>query len=270
MIINNETPEYISVGELSEGFSENMMEPTSGLIGMTLSLYFESGKEMQLTFMDIETMKYRTVDREKEERLISSYLAINPRENIYFIDFVASYGDTRSVSIVVDMNKDIATVITGILPTTDDMSIPILKRAEQGLPLTPVQALIEHALVNTPYKSAKLQHEKTTELIGKRVQFIYSSKDIYEHIYLNENMYTWHCISGSEKGLSDTDKCFYYKIDEDLYLFIWIEKVIPTMGIVVEDLNTLRSYGKIYGYENYSVGKVTNFPVGSYAKIINR
>lgn len=269
MITKNETPEYISVGELSVGFSENIMERTNKLVGKTISLHFESGKKTQLTFIDIETMKYLTIEGEKEERLITSYLAINPRENIYFIDFVASYGDTRSVSIVLDMNKEIATVITGILPTTEEMAIPILKRAEQGLPLTPVQALIEHASVNTPDKSAGLQHEKTADLIGKRVQFIYSSKDIYEHIYLNENMYTWHCISGSEKGLSDTDKCFYYKIDEDLYLFIWIEKVIPTMGIVVEDLTTLRSYGKIYGYENYSAGKVTNFPVGSYAKIIN-
>lgn len=268
--MKNETSEYISVGELSVGFSENIMEPTNNLVDKTISLYFENGKETQLTFMDIETMKYQTIEGEEEERLISSYLAINPRQNIYFIDFVASYGDTRSVSIVLDMNKKIATVITGILPTSEEMSIPILKRVEQRLPLTPVQALIEHASVNTPYKSTGLQHEKTTDLIGKRVQFIYSSKDIYEHIYLNENMYTWHCISGSEKGLSDTDKCFYYKLDEDLYLFIWIEKVIPTMGIVVEDLNTLRSYGKIYGYENYSAGKVSNFPVGSYAKIINR
>lgn len=269
MIMKNETPEYISVGELSVGFSENIMEPTNDLVGKTISLYFENGKETQLTFMDIETMKYLTIEGEKEERLISSYLAINPRENIYFIDFIASYGDTSSVSIVLDMNKGIATVITGILPTTEEMSIPILKRAEQGVSLTPVRTLIEHASVNLPFESATLQHEKTTDLIGKRVQFIYSSKDIYEHIYLNEDKYTWHCISGSEKGLSDTDKCFYYKIDEDFYLFIWIEKVIPTMGIVLEDLNTLRSYGKIYGYENYSVGKVTNFPVGSYAKIIN-
>ncbi len=63
------------------------------------------------------------------------------------------------------------------------------------------------------------------------IKFEFNS-DVYEHIYLNENLYNWHCISGSEKGLSETDECFYYKIDSNLYLFVWIEIVIPALGIV--------------------------------------
>lgn len=44
----------------------------------------------------------------------------------------------------------------------------------------------------------------------------------------------------------------------------------PTVGTVVEDLKSdkMRSYGKIYGYESYDMGKVTNVPVGSYATIV--
>lgn len=35
MSIKNETQAYISVGDLSVGFSENIMEPTDRLIGET-------------------------------------------------------------------------------------------------------------------------------------------------------------------------------------------------------------------------------------------
>ncbi|GIO20440.1 molybdenum cofactor biosynthesis protein F [Oceanobacillus oncorhynchi subsp. incaldanensis] len=268
MRIKNESQEYISVGDLSVGFSENIMEPTERLIGETFTLFYKNGKETKLTFLDIETIKVLTIEGGQEEKHISSYHAINPRENIYFIDFIASYGDTQSISIILDVEKSIATVITGILPTKESVSIPILKRAEESMPLTPVNVYFEHAAVDTLYTESVAKHEQTTDLIGKRVQFEYSGKDVYEHIYINEDKYTWHCISGSEKGLSDTDTCFYYKIDDNFYLFVWIEKVIPTLGIVLEGLDTLRSYGKIYGYEDYEVGRVSNFPVGSYAKVV--
>ncbi|WP_442950766.1 MoaF C-terminal domain-containing protein [Oribacterium sp. KHPX15] len=48
---------------------------------------------------------------------------------------------------------------------------------------------------------------------------------------------------------------------------VWLEKVVPTIGTVIEDLSpeVMRSFGKIAGYESYDHGKVTNFQVGSYA-----
>ncbi|HZH59469.1 MAG TPA: MoaF N-terminal domain-containing protein, partial [Metabacillus sp.] len=187
--------EYISVGELSVGFSENIMEPTDKLMGETLTLYYEDGKLANLFFLDIETIKWSVIDGEQEEKHICSYLAINPRENIFFIDFVASYGDTQSISIVLDLKKNIATVITGILPTKEETDIPILQRAKQFMPLTPVNIKIENVSVNSPMTNNTQIHEKTVDLIGKRLQFQYSERDVYEHIYLNENMYTWHCIS---------------------------------------------------------------------------
>ncbi|WP_112179787.1 MULTISPECIES: molybdenum cofactor biosynthesis F family protein [Paraliobacillus] len=269
MSTGNNTQKFISVGELSVGFSENIIEPTEHLVGKEFSFFYKTGKTGKISFLDRETVKWSELEEDKEVRYISSYTAINPRDNIYFIDFIASYGNTKSISIILDGKKQIATVISGVLPTTAEVSIPMLKRAEQAMPLTSVKANIEHVSVNSPFTESTFQHQETKDLIGKRVQFQYSSKDIYEHIYLNENMCTWHCISGNEKGLSDTDKCFYYKLDEDFYLFIWLEKVIPTMGIVLEDLNVLRSYGKIYGYEDYTAGKISNFPVGSFAKLMN-
>ncbi|TCP30878.1 molybdenum cofactor biosynthesis protein F [Scopulibacillus darangshiensis] len=262
--------DFISVGELSVGFSENMMQPTNRLVGKDFSLYSEGGKKYRLSVVDIETLKCVIEDGDNEEKVICAYTAVMPREDIYFIDFIVSYGETTSMSIVLDYRKKMATVISSILPAADELSIPIIERAKQGKPLTSVNVSIEHASMDSPWTEYTPKHEPTSDLIGKTIEFVYSSKDAYQHTYLNEDSYTWHCIAGNEKGLCDTDQCFYYKLDDKLYLFIWLEKVIPTAGIVIEDLDVMRSYGKIYGYESHQVGRVSNFPVGSYAKIINK
>src|SRR4030067_318111 len=101
------------------------------------------------------------------------------------------------------------------------------------MPITSVQAIFEQAAVDAPFSEVTPGHEKTMDNDAERVQWVYSSKDAYEHIYLNENTYSWHCISGNEKGLADTDRCFYYKVSDKFYLFVWIEKTIPTVGVVL-------------------------------------
>ncbi|WML31755.1 molybdenum cofactor biosynthesis F family protein [Neobacillus sp. OS1-32] len=270
MNIGSNNQEFISVGELSVGFSENMMQPTSDLIGEQFCFYYENGSKAEISFVDIETLKWTKKENGKHEKMICSYTAVKPRENIYFINFIVSFGDSKSLSIILETKQQIATIITGVLPATEELLIPMLKRAEQALPLTAVKTYFEHVSVDAPFTDNTTKHPKTKDLVGKRVQFVYSSKDMYEHIYLNEHSYSWHCIAGNEKGLCDTDRCYYYQIAENLYLFVWNEKVIPTVGIVLEDFDVMRSYGKIYGYEDYSVGRVINFPVGSYATILNK
>ena len=80
------------------------------------------------------------------------------------------------------------------------------------------------------------------------MEYTYSPTERYEHIYLNEEFYTWHCLLGSEKGLADTDRCHYLKLGDDLYLFVWREKIVPTLGAVVVDFQAMRTMGKIFGH----------------------
>ncbi len=260
--------EYISVGELSAGFSENILAPTGTLIGRRVELYYESGKKAAITFTNAESLTWETKGKGRTEKSVYPYAAIMPRKDIFFVDFVPS---DRSVSIVLDMRKRIATLVTGILPTAEAVMIPLIVRAKKGIPLTSVQALFEHASVDRPFTKRTVRHKRSADLVGERIQWIYSSKDAYEHIYLTENTYTWHCISGSEKGLADTDRCFFYKIGKKFYLFVWIEKIIPTVGVVLEDLDVMRSYGKLFGRKGFDMnGPMTNFAVGSYGKWLNR
>ncbi len=72
-----------------------------------------------------------------------------------------------------------------------------------------------------------------------------------------------------EKGLADVDRCHYVQVAEDLYLFVWREKIIPTLGVILIDLQQMRTDGKIMGYQGSDFGALSNFPVGASAKILN-
>jgi hypothetical protein len=105
------------------------------------------------------------------------------------------------------------------------------------------------------------------------VEYTYSPTERYEHIYLNERFYTWHCLLGSEKGLADTDRCHYLKLADELYLFVWREKIVPTLGAVVVDFQAMRTMGKIFGHSQSGPGGgpagVVDFPVGARARLAN-
>lgn len=216
--------EFPTIEELSQGFSEYRLPQIEEIVGQTYTLNYETVK---------------IIDRaeDKEEKTSAIYTAVSPRKNIIMIDCVCSYGDTKSLTTVIDLNKNIATTLTGLLPNREEVLISQFERGDKGLPLTSVKGIFEHAAVNTAFTEETEKHEFTTELVGERIAFQYSSNDMYEHVYLNENYFTWHCIKGIDKGLCDTDRCFYLKLEDNLYWFIWMEKVVPTIGTVVEDLS---------------------------------
>jgi len=262
---------YISVKELSIGFSDDILPPDHSLAGKAIELWYESGKKAAITFTNQVVLTWETIDGSKKSGILRCpYAAVAPREGSFFVDFITP-PDDKSVSIVLDMRRTCATIVTGLMPTQKEAMIPLIVRAKEGMALTPVEVLFEHAAVNMPFSDVTPRHERTKDLVGERVQWVYSSKDAYEHIYLNDNTYSWHCIAGNERGLADTDRCFYYKIEKELYLFVWIEKIIPTLGVLLEDFAAMRSCGKIFGREGYDMsGQIVNFPVGSYGTRLNR
>ncbi len=72
-----------------------------------------------------------------------------------------------------------------------------------------------------------------------------------------------------EAGLADVDRCHYIGIAKDLYLFVWREKIIPTLGVVMIDLARQKTDGKIFGYQGSQFGALSNFPVGALAEVLN-
>lgn len=255
------------MGELEEGFSENAMPDTSALEGQRIDLSFEDGSVINYVFRKESLIWEQALADGYMSRGEEIYRATNPRENIYFIDYIKNDQGDASVSLVMDLQKGAATIVTGTLPKESEARIDRLALVADGCEQTGVRADFRSAVINDKFGSNSPRHHPTREMIGKRIKYVYSGKDAYEHIYLNENLYTWHCLLGIEKGMADTEHCHYLKIDKDLYLFVWREKLVPTLGVVMIDLQAMKTTGKIFGYQSGDFKAVTNFPIGAYAEL---
>ena len=128
-------------------------------------------------------------------------------------------------------------------------------------------------IINTPHNPTGTIWSEADMLqlqeILEGTNIILLSDEVYEHIYLGPESYTWHCLKGNEKGLCDTDYCRFRKIDDNLYLFVWQEKIVPTTGALLLDFNAQRSCGKIVGYQGREAGELCNFKVGAKAVRLN-
>ena len=203
------------------------------------------------------------------ERGEETCLVTRPRDEIVVVDYVASARRATAVTIVLDLARGAATTVTGTLPTAEEAARSAFDLATKGDELTLVATDIAPSFIDGPWAAGEHPHVPTDELVGKRVQYVYSQTEAYEHIYLNENLYTWQCLRGSEQGLADTDRCHYRRIADELYLFVWREKVIPTLGVVLVDWARKRSNGKLFGYEGSDFGALSTTPIASVATLLN-
>lgn len=264
-------PVFIQVGALAEGFAPEsyILPPVDDLTGRTLVLDFGDGPAVTLTF--VSTGVVRTEQGEFDCRVTSV------RDGIYFVDYIG--GETRgesarpvSTSFVLDVKQGLCTSVAGTLPNESETRTDAFTRVERGLELTGVQAQFRHGRIaqqGTAASAGAALHHPTRELIGMRNLYTYSATEQYEHVYLNENFYAWQCLSGVEAGLADVDRCHYIAVAGDLFLFVWREKIIPTLGVVMIDLARKKTDGKIFGYQGSQFGALSNFPVGALAQVLN-
>ncbi len=268
-----EVTNWISVGALADSFSPdiNILARSDELVGRSLTLCTADGGTARYEFVTRDTLNWTASGPGAAESGSESYVATSPREGIYFVDFVkAGSRPPCSVSIVADLDLGVATVVTGLLPAAEDAHASILRRAQRQQELTPVAAEFTAATIDRSYDASAPHHRPTTDLVGLRLQHRYNPHEVYEHIYLNEKRYAWHCLSGIERGLADVDRCHYYRIAANLYLFVWREKIVPTLGAILLDLDRMKTTGKIFGYADDALTTVSNFQVGAYSKLLNR
>jgi hypothetical protein len=268
--MSNKT-EWVQVGDLADGFAPeaNTLNYVDDLAGQTIDLHTEDNTVIRHDFISDTQVAWSVIKNgETQTQGTESYTVTSIREGIYFVDFLKKLERATSVNIVLNMNTGNATVCVSHMPTKEETMRPVYQRVLDNDVLTPVEVTFIQASINTPFTEGS-GHASTAELIGKRVRYEYNPKEFYEHIYLNQNYYTWQCLKGVEKGLAETDLCHYFKIDERLYFFVWREKVIPTVGVIMIDLERMKTTGKILGYDGTDFEKLNNFPVGAFAKILN-
>lgn len=272
MTIMTKTPEWIPVGALGDAFApdNHCLPQTDSLDGRTVSLHYEDGGSIACAFGPGNALAWNIDGAGASTGSKERCSITRPREGIYFVDFVQANDASCSVSLVLDFETGSFIELTGKLPNKEEAFTPMLERVAKGQELTGVSLRIRRGSIDRPYEPGSAVPAPSTDLLGKRVEYLYSPHERYEHIYLNDRFYTWRCIEGSERGLTDTDACDYYKIDTDLYLFIWREKIIPTLGVIMIDLRAMKTTGKIMGYEGRDFAAVRNFSVGAHVKFLSK
>jgi hypothetical protein len=257
-----DTGNWISVGDLAEGFAResNILLPSHDLAGTALDLVFEDGTTWAASIaLEGDRQFISLPNGPRAEVRVTSL-----REALYFVDYVA---EGKSVTVIADLAAGVALQREGRLPAAEEASVSLLARAKARLPLTAVKASFRQARLAGTHGA--FGFPRTSELVGKRIRYRYSPTEMYEHIYLNDSAYTWHCLSGVEAGLADTDLCHYFKLREELYLFVWQEKIVPTLGVITVDLARGKTDGKIFGNTGFMDENVSNFAVGALASFVN-
>lgn len=264
------SPSWIPVGALGAAFQHDnhCLPVVADLAGRTFTLYFENGWVIRHDFHDHQNLTWDMTAPDGEHVIgRDQYRATRIRDQIYFVDFIKSSERATTVSLVLNLAEQVFVAVQGQLPDQTERLLPIPTRIAEGKALTPVSATFLRGSIDQPVTADMPLPAVTSELIGKRIEYRYSPLEVYEHIYLNPMSYTWHCIKGAELGLADTDACYYYRISTDLYLFVWCEKIIPTLGVIMIDLTALKTTGKILGYESSESEALHNFAVGAHARI---
>ncbi len=265
---NREAGNWLPVSALEEGFNENKLPSTAELAGREINLFFQNKAAIKYHFIDAGRLVWEAISGpERPVPRDESYEAIKIEPGIYFLDYVKQREPGKSVSASLNFNTRQALVFNSMVPSRREAGRSLIKRMGDGLDLSPMKVEILKAGIGVS-PTAVAPVERSLDLIGKRVRYTYSRQHIYEHIYLNHRFYCWHCLGGPEKGTADTDSCDYYKIARDIYLFIWREKIVPTVGIVMINFKKMRSDGKIFGLDLPS-GRAINFTIGSRAQIIS-
>ena len=204
--MSSETP-WIPVGDLAKGFEHDSysLSPTNALAGKTLSLSYEDGRVVEHRFTSESALTWTVTEGAEQGRTATEqYRAIEIREGIYFVDLVKNGERATSLSIVLDLCRGICTAVIGRLPDEARARTDLLsRRASSGVDLTPVEAAFLSGAIDAIFTDQTPRHEPTADLVGRRVQYIYSPTEAYEHIYLNQQFYTWHCLRGVEKGLAE-------------------------------------------------------------------
>lgn len=262
------TSEWVQVGDLADSISKDafLLEPSDALFGRSWRFVFSDDEQLGLSFASDGSFACcgTLVGAPLDERAMQNTVT-ELRPGTFLVDLVLAGIERTSLSLVIDVDAGCCTAILGTLPQRDDAMTPMFDRVLADGVLTAVNVSIRHGVVS----GGRIVHRPGSDLVGKRVQYAYSPHELYEHVYLNEKYYSWHCIEGIEKGLADTDLCHHITLADNFHLFVWREKIVPTLGVILIDLDRKKTSGKLLGYVDQHFAKISNTQIGAHVTLLN-
>jgi hypothetical protein len=249
--------DWPQIGDIVPNHDGGRPEPSRALIGMRAAL--DLGESASVEFSE---QHLTWTEAEGSRRL--EYQAFSLGQQLFFADAMPTAPDRRSMTMVWDLAAMRILVIETTYPTPDEAQTAVLTRlAKTG----------SQSAVRTRYRQGGIglarpsSFERTGALIGKHLRYRYSSTHEYDHFYHSEKYYSWFCRAGPDRGLGDFEECEVFELRDQVYLVSWREKLLPCVGIMVENHATMRSVGKICGADAYS-GELANTRVGASIRLI--
>lgn len=233
------------------GFSDYDLPGSDALAGRELRAAFDGGATLTVTIDDAGSATWADGD----QQVTLPVFVKEVDSNLYLLHSAVeatSVADAVSWVLVADLDSGAVTVVRSTMVLDADRSGPAAQE--------------EVHTGSLDGRSAR--HERTSELVGQRVLYVYGPDNAYEHIYLTESSYTWQCLAGAERGLADTDRGRVWKLRDKIYLFAWQEKVVPCDGIVAINFQRGRSTGRIWGWDTDAQAS-NSIAMGAREQVLN-
>lgn len=256
----SDTSTWLPLDGLAPGFDASKAPLSNALDGRTLTLVDDRGTRISHTFgPGTVSWDYSpgAGDSTEAHADTDECEVVEVDEDLYYAQFHHRYLPNEAVTLILDLRSGHALAVIQLLGEK-----------------TREHVAVQHVFAPSRIEEVEQRGEApapTTELIGRRVLWVYSSVHAYEHVYLSPHWYTWQCLAGPEQGLADTDENSVWRIRPGIYVFAWREKVIPCGSVTIadhRDQKALRAHGVLFG-EGEDGAAPTHFTFGAHGRLLS-
>jgi len=249
--------DWPQIGDIVANHDGGRPVGTRALAGLRVSL--ELGTQALVEFGD------RQIAWTEDDRTVNlEYEAFSLGGQLFLTDAMPPPPDRRSLTMVWDLATMRILLVESTFPTPDLAQTAVLQRLARTGSQSAVRMRYRQGGIGLSRPSS---FPRSSALVGRHLRYRYSTTHEYDHIYHNEQYYSWFCREGPDRGLGDFEECDVFELRESVYLVSWREKLLPCVGIMVEDHQIMRSVGKICGADAYT-GEIANTRVGADIRLI--
>jgi transcription termination factor NusB len=171
------------MGDIASEYGVNQMPATDLLSGREYTLNFEDGSAVNYEFVDSETLEWSVTDgRQDGASGRTAYTATTPREDIYLVDYMRDDEPRTSVSLVLDLDRGVATSVTASIPgAASEMPQLLLENAMAGESLSAGDASI--AGIQDDTANAVETIEESNEQIERGIEMVEEAIEVLEEIH---------------------------------------------------------------------------------------
>jgi hypothetical protein len=226
---------------------------TDSLSGVSLTIALDDGAgKIPHRFIDAHNLVWTDSDGSEHPEY---YEAIEIDRNIYMVAYLRKGGrPVTSVTAVLDMGLNIATIITaaiGELPFARDVDQRILSGV---------------ILREGSFPPIAWRHQPTRDLVGKSFGWSYRDDMTSQHIYASPYGIAWVILQGPGAGSLGSAPCKYYKINDHVYLYSWIESFgSGQQGVVLMNTRTMHDCGTFYGFPDVNTFEFYTYGAKAYS-----